>query len=102
MNTTVEIFEHISEDELLQVETMAGLFFKPEEIAIACGWSAEITDEFVHVLEFHNSGHVLFQRYHKGRITAEIELRQSIKQAAANGSNPAQNTMLDFKLNSSL
>ena len=35
-------------------------------------------------------------------ITAEIELRQSIKQAAANGSNPAQNTMLDFKINSML
>jgi hypothetical protein len=94
--------KEFTEEELMQVETMAGLFFKPEEIAIACGWSAEITDEFVHVLEFHNSGHVLFRRYHKGRITAEIELRQSIKQAAANGSNPAQNTMLDFKINSML
>ena len=91
-----------TEEELMQVETMAGLFFKPEEIAIACGWNAEITDEFVQVLEFQNSCHVLFQRYHKGRITAEIELRQSIKQAAANGSNPAQNTMLDFKINSML
>lgn len=98
----METCKEYTEEELMQVETMAGLFFRPEEIAIACGWSAEITDEFVSVLEFSVSSNVLFQRYHKGRITAEIELRQSIKQAAANGSNPAQNTMLDFKINSML
>lgn len=102
MNTTVEIFEHISEEELLQVETMAGLFFKPEEIAIACGWDMQMSGKFAQIMEYSITTHILFQRYHKGRITAEIELRQSIKQAAANGSNPAQNTMLDFKLNSML
>jgi hypothetical protein len=102
MSTIVETFREFSKEELQQVETMAGLFFKPDDIAIACGWDAELSEEFINILELSIRTHILYQRYHTGRITAEIQLRQQIKQAAANGSNPAQNTMLDFKENSIL
>ena len=100
MNTIAETFDSFSEEELTQIETMAGLFFKPEDIAIACDWPAHYAEQFVSVIECQMRNHILFKTYYKGRISAEIELRQHIKQAAANGSNPAQNTMLEFKENS--
>ena len=98
----METYKTFSEEELMQVETMAGLFFKPEEISIACGFDTETTDLFQYVIESSVRTSVLYMRYYKGRLTAETELRQQIKQAAANGSNPAQNTLLSFKTNSML
>jgi hypothetical protein len=102
MNTSVATSRNFPEEELLLLETMAGLFFNAQDISIAMGWDSKLLEEFILVLESMDTEDILYQHYHKGRITAEIELRQSIKQAASNGSNPAQNMMLDFKTNSQL
>ena len=79
------------EDQLQTIEDMAGLFFKAEEIAIVL----EVDSfEFAAILLFgNNPAHA---RYMKGWMEAEFKLRKSISDSAANGSNPAQNLMLDF------
>lgn len=100
MSTTEEIYRNLSEEELQEVESMAGLFFSPEHICIAMGWDAEILASFNLAIEAMDIDDPLCSHYYKGRISAEIELRQSIKQAARNGSNPAQLAMLDFHKNS--
>ena len=100
MNTGGETYKQITEEELLEVEKMAGLFFSPEQICIAMGWGLSILESFNLAIEAMDSNDTLYGHYFKGRISAEIELRQSIKQAARNGSNPAQVTMLDFHKNS--
>lgn len=100
MNTNEEIYKHFTAEELQEVENMAGLFFAPQEICIAMGWGADLLEYFKTSIETMDTDDVLCQHYFKGRISAEIELRQSIKQAASNGSNPAQVTMLSFQQNS--
>ena len=100
MNTNAEIYKHITEEELLEIENMAGLFFSPDQICIAMGWDSSILENFILAIESMDVNDTLYRHYFKGRIAAEIELRQSIKQAARNGSNPAQLTMLDFHKNS--
>jgi len=96
MNTNEEIYKYITQEELLEMENMAGLFFSTEQICIAMGWDAEILEYFNIAIEMMDTLDLLYSHYFKGRISAEIELRQSIKQAARNGSNPAQLAMLDF------
>lgn len=100
MNTGEEIYKQITEEELIEMEKMAGLFFSPEHICIAMGWDLSVLESFNLAIESMDINDTLYGHYFKGRISAEIELRQSIKQAARNGSNPAQLTMLDFHKNS--
>ena len=100
MNTSEEIYKSITKEELLEMENMAGLFFSPEKICIAMGWDSSVLECFSLAIELMDTDDTLYTYYFKGRISAEIELRQSIKQAARNGSNPAQLTMLDFYKNS--
>ena len=90
---------NLNEEQLKELETMAGLFFPIPEIMIGLGIPVHMENEFSEILKF-NKEHPAFQAYHRGRIAAEVELRQSIKQAALNGSNPAQTTMLEFLNNS--
>lgn len=92
---------NLTEEQLNEVEMLAGLFFSPSEIMINLEIPFHLEDDFLNILKLENN-HPLFIAYHKGRLTSEVQLRQSIKQAALNGSNPAQNTMIDFYLNSKL
>lgn len=86
---------NLTTEQLEQLETMAGLFFKIPEILVSIGIPVHLEDEFSNIVKFDNE-HPAFIAYQRGRLTAEIEIRQSIKQAALNGSNPAQNTMIDY------
>ena len=90
MNTREEIYKHITQEELLEMEKMAGLFFSPEQICIAMGWDLSVLESFNLAIESMDTKDTLYGHYFKGRISAEIELRQSIKQAARNGSNPVE------------
>ena len=92
---------NFTEEQLEEIESMAGLFFSITEIMVCLEIPSHQEEEFKNVLLYH-SQEPLYRAYHKGRITAEIELRQSIKSAALNGSNPAQNTMLQFYTQSRL
>jgi hypothetical protein len=102
MNSIEEIYNNITTEQLTEVEEMAQLFLSPDTICIAMDWDNDILESFLLAIETRDNNDVLYRAYFKGRITSEIELRRSIKQAATNGSNPAQDTMLKFLNNSQL
>jgi hypothetical protein len=86
---------NLTEEQLKELETMAGLFFKFEDIMIALGIPFAQEFEFEETIKY-KMANPAFIAYNRGRLTAETELRQAIKQAAMNGSNPAQNSMMEF------
>lgn len=92
MSLTTEQLEEI----YAEVSEMAGLFFSPEEIAINLGYNEEQTDEFVTAVVNKDSSQIV-SSYLSGRLQTEIQLRKSIKEAALNGSNPAQQMMLNYQ-----
>lgn len=96
MNTTEEIYNSISDEELSEIENLAGLFFDVKSICIAMGWGENMLEAIALSIEIMDMNDKIYCAYFKGRLTGEIELRQSIKQSAKNGSNPAQNTLLTF------
>jgi hypothetical protein len=90
---------NLTEDQLKQLEILAGLFFSLQDMMLALDIPLYAEQDFKQMVKYEKT-HPAFLAYQKGRLTAEIELRQSIKQAALNGSNPAQTTMMDFYNNS--
>lgn len=84
-----------TEEQLTEIQNMAGLFFTPEEIAI----NIEVDpDDFANLIK-SQSGEA-YKRYMAGRFASDVELRKAVQQAAFNGSSPAQQTMISW-LNSS-
>jgi len=98
--TLTRLKMNLTDQQLEQLELMAGLFFSVKEIMIALSVPLHSQMEFEDHLKFENTPASI--AYNKGRLTAETELRQSIKQAALNGSNPAQISMIEFFNNSKL
>jgi len=96
MNTIEEIYNNILPEEWEQIQTMAGLFFDAKAICIAMNWDETMLEHIKLSIEIMDINDPFYREYFAGRLTGEIELRQSIKQAAQNGSNPAQNTLLTF------
>lgn len=92
---------NMTEEQLKEVESMAGLFFSVEKICANLELDEKTTEYYKACVET-NGDYDFTRAYNKGRLTTEIELRQSIKQASLNGSNPAQNTMIDFYNQSNL
>jgi hypothetical protein len=92
---------NFSEEQLEEIESMAGLFMPVQDIMICLELPPSMIDDFTEILE---SDYVnpAYKAYHTGRLNAEIELRTSIKMAALNGSNPAQTTMLNYNNQSKL
>lgn len=39
----------------------------------------------------------IYTAYHSGRLNSEIEIRDSIRKLALNGSNPAQSAIIHFR-----
>jgi len=77
---------------------MAALFFGPSDIAI----NLELADaeEFCTMIEL-KAGEA-YRAYCRGRLRTEAELRSAIRQAALNGSSPAQQLMIAFMKDSDL
>lgn len=90
---------NLTEEQLEELESVAGLFFSIYEIMIVLEIPVHMEEEFTELLNYKKENPI-FKAYHKGRLTADIELRIAIKQAALNGSNPAQNSMREFYINS--
>ncbi|MFZ4706828.1 MAG: hypothetical protein ACOYMF_12555 [Bacteroidales bacterium] len=86
---------NLTEEQCKEIETMAGLFFSSDEIAIVIDVDQE---EFE--TQILNASSDAYKYYYSGRIKAEIELRTAIKQAATNGSSPSQALFLSFLKNS--
>lgn len=86
---------NLSEDQLKEVEEMAGLFFSVEDIAD----NLELDEKELEALQLNmqfKTGE-FYKAYRTGWLTSEVKLRKSIEKAAENGSNPAQQMMLNFQ-----
>ncbi len=88
---------NLTKQQLEEVEEMAKLFYSPEEIAI--NLEAD-PDEFTELIRIRSG--IVFNAYMKGWLASDIVLRQSILQAALNGSSPAQQMMKDFQIKAKL
>ena len=86
---------NFSEEQLEEIESMASLFYGVDDIIISLEIQPIEQEDFRDIITFNNS-HPAFKAYHRGRLTADIELRTAIKMAAINGSNPAQTAMLHY------
>ena len=87
---------NFSEEQLKEIEDMAGLFFGAEDIAINLELNEEQTEAFGSRIDSKNSTFPEVAAYLRGRLTAKIVMRKAIKQSAQNGSSPSQQQMLNF------
>lgn len=85
---------HLSEEQLKTVEDMAALFFSPEDIAANLELDQDDLENFEVFVEMKRGP--VYIAFKKGRLRTEIQLRESIRMAAMNGSSPAQNLMITF------
>jgi hypothetical protein len=83
---------NLSEEQIKDIEQMAELFYSPEEIAINIEVDA---DEFKAQI-LAKSG-APFTAYMSGFFRGDMQLRKGIAQAAANGSNPAQQMLREIQ-----
>lgn len=88
---------NLTTEQLDEVQEMAGLFFSPEDIADNLEVDA---DDFREEIESKTGK--IYHAWRRGWLTAEVALRKSILQASNNGSNPAQQMMLNFQRESRL
>ncbi len=87
---------NLTEEQLKEVEELAGLFFSPEDIAVNLELDEEDSEYFSEAVEFKTTGAPIVAAFYRGRISTEIELRKAIKQSAMNGSSPSQQMMLNY------
>jgi hypothetical protein len=80
-----------SDEQLLQVQELAGAFFTPKEIALIMDFPVE---------QFANDCQIecnkVARAYLAGKLKKEFEVRKSIIQLATSGSSPAQAMSLEL------
>jgi hypothetical protein len=78
----------LSEEELCMIESMGANGFTPDEIA-------EVLELNTHAFKHYFSDHdgVIYKRYRKGYLKAQLDLRERIMKDAKHGSSPAQTLM---------
>lgn len=79
----------VTNEILLEIEEMAGLFMSPKAIAIIIGVDE---DDFRDELEDEDSS--VYQHFYRGLYKAEAELRSAVMRLAKQGSSPAQTLAL--------
>ena len=87
----------LTEEQLNEVEEMAGLFFSPGEIALNLEFSEEQSEGFKLAVQTKMMDVRIVRAYFKGWLTTEVELRKAIKQSALNGSSPSQQMMQTYQ-----
>ncbi|RYC69795.1 MULTISPECIES: hypothetical protein [Spirosoma] len=75
----------LTADQLTELESMAGFFFVPDEIAIVLGVDAVALED---ALDDETSP--AYRAYQRGKLKSKLELRKSILTLAKQGSGPAQ------------
>lgn len=86
---------NLTEEQLKELEELAGLGFEIKDMMLVLEIPLHEEDEFKDMIEL-NTDHAMHKAYQRGRLKSLVELRQAIKQAALNGSNPAQMSMIEF------
>jgi hypothetical protein len=77
----------LSEEQLQMVEAMGATGFTPDEIC-------EVLEvPYLPFMYSFKEGGTLYQRYRKGFLQGQFELRQRIMKDAKHGSSPAQTLM---------
>jgi len=87
----------LTEEQTKEIESMAELFFNLDQIAA----NAEIDPEDFRD-EVQSKTGPAYVAYITGWLKGEIPLRKSIAEAAANGSNPAQQMMITMIQNAEI
>lgn len=81
----------ITQEELLQVEELAQLYFTPKEISVMLEIKyAEVKDTI------ENEEGNFYEAFMRGRLQSETDLRKSIMMLAKAGSSPAQTMAMDL------
>lgn len=91
---------NLTEEQLSEIEEMAGLFISPEDVATNIEMNEEETENFMHGIVMSNMNKIkncAVDAYKRGWLKTEIELRKAIKQSALNGSSPSQQMMVNFQ-----
>ena len=87
---------NLNEEQLNEVEELAGLFFSPEVIAINLELDEKDSEYFFAAVECNTTSVPIVAAFFKGRLSTEIELRKAIKQSSLHGSSPSQQMMLNY------
>ncbi len=87
----------LTEEQIKEIEDMAQLFFNLDEIAI----NAEIDPEEFRA-EVDSKRGEAYTAYITGWFKGEVPLRKSVAEAAANGSNPAQQMLFTLIQNAKI
>jgi hypothetical protein len=82
-------YEELTEDELQQLEQCGGVGFSYSDVAVIFGLDPSEVRE-----QFRSKQGCIYERYHVGRLQAELILRQNILNSANNGSSPSQLYMM--------
>jgi hypothetical protein len=88
---------YLTEEQISEITNMAELFFSIDEIAANAECNADELREEIQCK--HGPG---YNAYVSGWMRGEIPLRKAIATAAANGSNPAQQMMINLIHNASI
>ena len=88
---------NLNEDQLNEIEQMAGLFFSPEDVAVNLEMDEDDTELFIAAVATRNTKNVLAGAYLRGWLSSEITLRKAIQQSALNGSSPSQQMLLNYQ-----
>ena len=88
---------YLTEEQIEEITNMAELFFSLDQIAA----NAEIdADDFRDAIQSKTG--TAYTAYITGWLKGEIPLRKAIAEAAANGSNPAQQMLTQIILNAQI
>ena len=88
---------NLNEDQLNEIEQMAGLFFSPEDVAVNLEMDEDDTELFIAAVAIRNTKNYQAGAYLRGWLSAEITLRKAIQQSALNGSSPSQQMLLNYQ-----
>ena len=88
---------NLNEDQLNEIEQMAGLFFSPEDVAVNLEMDEDDTELFIAAVANRNTKNYQAGAYLRGWLSAEITLRKAIQQSALNGSSPSQQMLLNYQ-----
>ena len=89
---------NLNEAQLKEVEEMAGLFFGIEDIADNLELDHDELESLR--LDFELKKGSFYKAYRRGWLVSDVKLRRNIEKASENGSNPAQQMMLNYQKNS--
>lgn len=79
----------LTEEQLNQLEEMSAALMPPSDIAILLDIPHDQQELFIQICKSHKQT-VIYQKYHKGKLSTKLALRQTIVKLAKAGSPAAE------------